>query len=229
MQDRIFAVLTGDVVDSEAMRAAGGPTVGEMLREAAEAAREALPGADLSAVDVFRGDSWQLVVAEPGWALRVALFLRAWVRAGGSPRPPYADTRVAIGIGTVRRLVPEHISESEGAAFVASGGALDGLGAGKPYRGCRLAVAGAETRLAAAGSAVASLLDAHVVGWTPKQAWALCGAWRGLTQAQIGETFGERFGESVSQVAVVHHLRAASFEALECALAWFENEMNNNI
>jgi hypothetical protein len=217
------AVLTGDFVDSEAMRAAGGPAVGELVRAAVEEAREVFPGVGLSRVDVFRGDSWQLLVEKPEKALRVALFLRAWVRARAVMRPPYGDTRIAIGLGAVRRVVAERVSESEGEAFMLSGAALDDLAAGKPFRGARFALAGEAERLGGAGPAVVALLDTLAQGWTPKQAWALCGAWRGLTQAAIGATFADAFGEAVAQPVAGNHLRAAAEEAVGVAVKWYES------
>jgi len=151
--------------------------------------------------------------------------VRAWTPA----RPPaYGDTRIAIGVGRVDRLVETRISESEGEAFVLSGHALDELGQGTPFRGARLAVASPEGSLSAA-PAMAALLDAVVRDWTPKQAWAVCGSFRGLTQTAIGEFFAEPFGESISQTVVVNHLRAASLDAVEVALEWFAHTLNTKI
>jgi hypothetical protein len=219
----IYAVLTGDLVGSVGMRAGGGPTVGELLRGASEGARTAFPQAGISAVDVFRGDSWQLYLEEAQWAGRVALFLRAWVRASGPSRVPYADTRVAIGLGAAGRLVPDRVSESEGQAFVASGSVLDSMIAGKPRRHARLGMAGLAAPEGPAADAALSLIDFVGGGWTPKQAWALCGLWRGLTQTEIGATFGERFGETISQHTVVGHLQSAGSEPLEIALDWLSH------
>lgn len=224
----IYAVLTGDVVDSEAMSAAGGPTVGSLLRGATAAAQGTFPEAGISAVDIFRGDSWQLYLENPAWAGRVAWFIRAWVRASGSPRSPFADTRLAIGLGTVSRLVPDRVSESEGEAFVVSGRALDALTSGKPRRGARWAIAGLGDITGAAGDAIVALADVVAGGWTPKQAWALCGAWQGLTQTEIGATFGPQFGEAISQMTVAAHLRAGGFEAMEVALDWLSQTIPKN-
>ncbi|HEX4159910.1 MAG TPA: hypothetical protein VHY79_15700 [Rhizomicrobium sp.] len=68
----------------------------------------------------FRGDAWQLLLAQPRWALRISLLIRAILRAESN-----VDTRIAIAIGGADEIVPDDISLSTGEAFTLSGRALD--------------------------------------------------------------------------------------------------------
>lgn len=212
------AVLTGDMVDSVKMRASGAPSTGVLLRRAAAVAREVLPEAGISELDVFRGDSWQLLVRDPAEALAVAIVLRAALRSEGPRRQPFWDTRVAIGIGPAEGLVEERLSESEGGAFQNSGQALDRLSDGPASRQPRmtLAVTGGKSQ-EAAGDIVVRLVDVIVRQWTPHQGRAFCGSLRELTHAEIGKYFDP----PISKQAVALHLERASEPAVRSACAWF--------
>lgn len=213
------AVLTGDIVDSVAMREAGAPAVGELMRGAVATAQETFPSAGISEVDVFRGDSWQLLVRDISQALAVAVVVRAWLRAQGPGKQPYWDTRVAIGIGTINRLVVDRLSESEGVAFQCSGRALDRLSEGPASGRPRMTlVTGEGDLLERAGDTVVLLLDALAKQWTPQQAAALCGSFRRWTHAKIGE----RFEPPITKQAVGVHLEKGAEKAVMAAVAWFQ-------
>ncbi|HKJ89198.1 MAG TPA: hypothetical protein VKA48_11915, partial [Gammaproteobacteria bacterium] len=95
----IYAVLTGDLVRSSTLSADELQRVQDGLRTAARELAVASWAADslvVGELDLFRGDSWQLLLRRPGPALRAALFLRSTLLAQG-----IADTRIAIGHGTV--------------------------------------------------------------------------------------------------------------------------------
>jgi hypothetical protein len=114
-----LAVLTGDIVKSSTLPEGGLAQVFEGL----DAAAAALAGWQDVAPRLTRarGDSWQAVCAAP-MALRAALAFRAGVRMTGKAH----DTRIglATGGGTVAGA---DLSDAEGAAFVASGRALDDM------------------------------------------------------------------------------------------------------
>lgn len=218
-EPHIHAVLTGDFVSSEAMQRTGDQTLGDLLRAATAEAGKIFDRAGLSEVDVFRGDSWQLLVRDPGEALAVGLFLRAWVRAQGPSQRPYWDTRVGLGLGRVERLDEARISESEGPAFVASGEALDALQEGPASQRPRFGVVGAPAGLPL--DLVASLVDTLVQHWTPKQAWAVIGRFSGDSHERIGRTFEP----PISKQAVRKHLDRAGEQVVFRACAWFRDSL----
>ncbi len=208
------AVLTGDIVDSTKRPDKAHPRdLSRTLREAAKAAAAAIPAAGLSTLDIFRGDSWQLLVKEPSHALRAALYVRTYIRGGEARGRISWDTRIAIGIGPVEWLDPNKISRSQGAAFVASGEALDGLVKSKRRMAMRVAGGGGSPGL----EAVVALLDALAGQWTAKQAWAIHGALAARTQAEIARSFVP----PVTQQTVAAHLDKANWDVLEIAFeAW---------
>ncbi|MCC5808166.1 MAG: hypothetical protein JJU00_17700 [Opitutales bacterium] len=207
------AVLTGDVVrSSEAGKAALRRLPG-LLRGAGKAAADILPDAGVSGIDIFRGDSWQIFVRDPSAALHAALLVRSFLLGGGARGEPAWDTRVAFGFGTVDRLDKRKVSRSQGAAFAASGAALDSLADSR----ARMAVAADEPGEPRAGTfarANVLLLDALVQNWTSKQAWAVHGAIRGQIQSDIGASFRP----PVAQSTVVRHLHSARWDVLETIL-----------
>ncbi len=168
-------------------------------------------------VDVFRGDSWQLIVVPPSRAFRVALSFRAILRhESGRAR---LDTRIGIGIGTVDFVPSDRISHGDGEAFRLSGAALERLG----RRGRRMAVSiPAEQRSDAteALGVIFGLVDALSKRWTGKQAFAVWGALRGRTQEEIGLGWKP---SPITQQAVAQHLDGAGWNAIDESIEYFEN------
>ncbi len=212
------AVLTGDVVRSNEAAPAALRLLPDHLRKAAKAAADNLPDAGVSAIDIFRGDSWQIHVRDPAAALAAALLVRSFLLGGGARGEPAWDTRIAIGLGPVDRLDKRRVSRSHGAAFAASGEALDALAGGRP----RMAVAAGGTepmRTGAFARTTIGLLDALVQNWTSKQAWAVHGALRGLIQNDIAATFRP----AIAQSTLVRHLHAARWDVVEDVLDVWRN------
>lgn len=157
---QFYAVLTGDIVKSTHRDAPPLEEVRATLAGAVHQAQSAW-GCVVGEVDVFRGDSWQLLLDAPGRALEIALLVRAALRWTCG-----MDTRVAIAVGPVDTIVADRISQSTGAAFLASGRLLDSMKSG------RLAIAQTPILQAhAAWIGVAfGLIDRQVSQWTRRQA-----------------------------------------------------------
>ena len=204
------AVLTGDIVGSSRLTASFRRELSGVLKRCAKDTRKAFPGAVPYDLSVFRGDAWQLIVSDPSAALRAALFFRAAV-VERSPAGARLDTRVAIGIERIDFVPAGQVAEGDGPAFRKSGAALDALGDQS-----RMTIAGpvANPPLAVA----VTLIDAIVQEWTAPQARAVKGRLRGLTQADIAESWPK----PISQQAVGRHLQRAHWAAVDPALAWAE-------
>jgi hypothetical protein len=215
---RLYAVLSGDIVESRRF-VDRGPAIRDAIKAAylrcAEAFPEALGG--MPAVDVFAGDSWQMLISSPAPALRVALCMRAQIKANEAL--PKVDTRVAIGIGAVEFIDAENLSESQGEAFMLSGGALERL----RDDGVRLGVAlPAEWSEREQGldpqetlDVMMTLLDAICGRWTPAQAGIVARALGGASQMKISSDL------EISQPSVSKALGAARWSDVEEVLDWW--------
>ena len=161
---RLIAVLTGDIVGSSGLAAADLSTLLDRIASAVGDFDTVRPGCMIGAADVFRGDSWQIAMADPGPALRFAVYLRAIAISSR-----LADTRISIGFGTADSLREDAISLSTGPAFETSGAGLDGM------KSHRLGMFFAEHDIGAsnAGKAIAALMDVVVGGWSADQAGAM--------------------------------------------------------
>jgi hypothetical protein len=107
------AVLTGDIIRSdETPNAVWNPHLKSALGEY---------GCDPDDWQVYRGDSFQLLLPDAREAFRTALFIRAALRSGAD-----CDARIAIGIGDVS-YQGDSVLESDGEAFARSGRLLTTL------------------------------------------------------------------------------------------------------
>lgn len=179
---KTYAVLTGDIIGSTKLGPERLEDAISLLRRLAKEFEHTHPESVVGQPDVFRGDSWQLCLKRPSLAVTAAVFIRAGFKADD------LDTRIGIGLGTVDRLHSERISESSGPAFAHSGRTLDKLG---KHRALALDGAGYLDVGGYARSPVdpliagVGLLDAHIARWTQREAVAVYGALRKLSQDKI--------------------------------------------
>ncbi len=110
----------------------------------------------------FRGDGWQCVFADPAFALRDTLILRATLSSLGKA----FDTRISIGIGSGWIAGTENLNAASGRAFELSGQGLDEIGQSR-----RFAVAWEDPpEEAPLIQAIFALADEISRNWTPGQA-----------------------------------------------------------
>lgn len=214
--NRLYAVLTGDLVRSSALDKAQLDAVRRVLFASAGALNQAdWAGGRLLRGDpeFFRGDAWQLLLIDPRWALRAAIYLRAVLLAQGS-----VDTRVAIGIGQVDSISRARVSLSRGQAFTLSGHALDQMSP----RFRMAAALPAEFQPSAQWlPVVMALCDCLIGRWQRRQAQiaSLIALYRSASHAEVGRLIKPR---SISQQAVSKSLTAAGWFGIEHALGQFE-------
>jgi hypothetical protein len=213
--DRIYAVLTGDVVGSRRLVADERQRLLTALTEAGKRLQVVFPQSVPYAPEIFRGDSWQFISTDPPGSLRQGLYFRALVKAG--MESARVDTRFSLGWGTIDFLPPEGLSAGAGQAFNVSGQGLDEMD-----RHAHLSIhfpPQFDPDLAMALKAVARLLDRIIQEWTDRQALAVSGALLGLTQGRIAE---KTFAGQITQQAVAQHLASAGWTAIQVGLAAFE-------
>lgn len=119
----IYAVLTGDLVDSAKLDPINLKMVIQSIKEGQSRFDQAYPGAMIGQVDIFSGDSWQVLMEHAHLSIRAVLYFRSLVKAIEGLK---ADTRIALAWGRIdeSNINPERISESTGEAFTISGRAL---------------------------------------------------------------------------------------------------------
>jgi hypothetical protein len=130
------AVLTGDLIDSTRAEASRIDHSMNLIQTAVPFLMAEAEGSRFSRFTRYRGDGWQIYLEDPGTAIWVAVYLNAVLRAD----PRSLPTRIAIGIGGIEHLGSTGLSAASGAAFIASGRALDKMAAGQT-----LALAGEKT------------------------------------------------------------------------------------
>lgn len=200
------AVLTGDLVGSSRLD----PASLQGARQTFEAASAEIAGwapkLVASTPDFFRGDSWQLLLTQPGFSLRAAFYIRASLKAGD----PDWDTRIAIGLGEVAKIDKGRTSLSSGEAFLLSGHALDAMGAAT-----NIIVSGQSS---AGLDVLARICSSMADDWSQKQAQAVCLALApdAPTQAEMAERLG------VTQQAVSKALASAKISAFLQAAQYCE-------
>ena len=167
--------------------------------------------------EIFRGDSWQLLLSPSNYALHAAFYIRAALKSGGR-----ADTRIGVGIGDVQTL-GSVLGQSDGPAFRLSGKALDGLKKSETLA-CLLAPAHftnaqTESLLNASLKFAARFTDE----WSMREAWAVLKVLEGKTQQSIAREWP---GGETSQQNVAAALRRAGWPQLNYLLAVFSKLMN---
>lgn len=215
IQGRLFAVLTGDIVDSSGLRKLGQQPVSTLIENTEMRVQKHFHPAIHGRIDVFRGDSWQMVVREPAAAVRIGLYIRALLKAYYE-----LDSRVSIGYGPVEYLPSDNISTGTGLAFTLSGQGLEECQ--KPIR-MNLSFPQPKGSWEEQGlTTIISLIDLLVVRWTPGQSRAVAGALIGLTQAEIADSWQP---DPVSQQAISQHLENAGWTHIKKALYFLEETL----
>lgn len=156
----IKGVITGDLVNSSHIATEWRQTVIDALNSCVK---------DFSSLttikmEMYRGDSFQVVVGNPELALSVAIALRAKLKASTPDKSEVLwDARLSLGIGDVS-FESENILTSDGEAFKLSGRAFDNIGKR------RLCISTPWKELDNNLDLVTRFADSIVSGWTEKQA-----------------------------------------------------------
>ena len=153
-------IITGDIVDSSRIKP---QNRGELLN-CLNIMGEELQCISSFTMEMFRGDSFQLLIEDPSAAMRIALLLRAGlIHHTPNKEDGIWDARISLGIGNVEFL-SENIVTSDGEAFQYSGRQLDGMGKQ------RLAVMTPWKDVNEELELSTSFIDDIINGWSSKQA-----------------------------------------------------------
>ncbi len=211
--NKIFAVITGDVVGSSKMKAEERKKLLNVLKSSFARLDEILGDEFIYfPFEIFRGDSFQGVLSKPELALKTAILIRAGIRNGIKTRVKDAvDARIAIGIGTIDFLPTEKGGEGDGEAYRNSGLLLDD----KKKSHQRIFIKTPWENINDELTTEFFLLDAIVSRWTNQQVEIVFEYFKGLTQEEMAEKF------NISQPAVRKRLNNLNIDALEMANSRF--------
>lgn len=123
LTQKLYSVITGDIVKSSRLSIEQHKKLVKVIRSCSKEIQKVFPGSLKYEPELFRGDSWQLLIKKPEEALSIALFYRAYLKANMNISK--IDARMAISVGTV-----DYVESSFGVgdAYKNSGKALDKKG-----------------------------------------------------------------------------------------------------
>jgi hypothetical protein len=204
------AVITGDIVRSR--NVVDLQVLLQVLKESIPEIEEQLN--TRMDIEIYRGDSFQIVVERPEHAVKVAILIRTKLRSktifseseeANISLDNLWDARVSIGIGEVDKPA-NRVVESTGEAFELSGKQLDSMKTSQD----RIRIASAWDSLNQQFEVMAKLGEAIISRWTLSSCEA---AYRhllfGETQKQIAQKL------NISQPAVHKRLSIANIDAIE--------------
>ncbi|MEO0897281.1 MAG: SatD family protein [Bacteroidota bacterium] len=210
----IYAVMTGDIVDSSLLTHQERASLLQLLDVVFAEIKEEEKAVKKS-FEIFRGDSFQGLLNDPGPALRLALKIRLKLIADKEKMHPNDwDARIAIGIGEVSYQA-EYVSTSDGPAFRYSGPILDEM-----KREDRIKITSFDAEFNEEMKVSCSLLDAVSSRWTSRQAAVMLEAMKGLKQGEIAAKLG------ISQPAISKMLTISHWDALESMMKRYETLVN---
>jgi hypothetical protein len=208
-----FAVLSGDIIESTVLSAQDVGKIRDAIRETVILFEHAWGDVVVGMPEFFSGDAWQLAMPDARLSLRLALLIRARLRANLN-----ADTRLAIGIGRVEDVHADNISLSSGEAFILSGRTLSKM---TIYSDLTLALPDRAGLLKDWLPATLHLCSDICRDWTRRQAeiTALAIADKDATHEQLAA----RLSPPVKKQTVTAALNSAHGRALSETLNIFEN------
>lgn len=210
--DKLYAIITGDIVASSRLSPNKRKMLHNVMVDSSKVLRDEFKDAVPMGVDIFRGDSWQLILSKPAKALRLALFYRAILRA--KMESHRFDTRMAIALGHVDFIPGNRVSEGYGEAYQLSGKALESM-----PKASNMSFVFPGMELEKVLNVVIQLIDSISSRWSDRQALAVTGALRGWKQEKIAEKWWKK---KVSQQAVAQHLSRAGWYSVEKGILFFE-------
>jgi len=198
--NKLYAVLTGDIVESQLLSSVELKIVLDRLREGAEQFEAVYPGSIYGRFDRFHGDSWQLVMPKRELSIRAAMYFLAKLAFEQDFK---AETRIAVAWGPVdlEAVDPNRVSESSGETFNLSVRTVNEM-----HHRDRICLAlepvdggWGDLKSAELLKAAVALADEVASRWSRKQAQAVGPALLGHDSEQIVEITG-RSSSSISVV-----------------------------
>lgn len=207
---KLYSVITADVVKSSKLSISKHKQLIEIIKKCSSEIQKVFPGTFQYTPEYFRGDSWQIVLKKPEYALAVVLFYRAFIRA--NMKISFLDARMAISLGTIDFVKK---SFGVGEAYKISGEALDLKGKR------RLKFIFNDKEISLLLDLIVENADFISSKWTVKQSQIIILALSGFNQLQIAKKI------KVSQQAISQQLDSAGWSVISRNLAFFHSTISN--
>ncbi len=183
----IKGVITGDIVGSSQIK----PEFRADLLTCLTTMEEELQCISPFRMELYRGDSFQLLVENPAMAAKIAILLRAGLICHTPNKDAGTwDARVSIGIGGID-FFSDNIVTSDGEAFMFSGRQLDNMGKR------RLSIKTPWQDVNEELEVSTAFADDIITGWSNKQAWMI---YLSLKQNSAKREVAEMSGTSIQNV-----------------------------
>ncbi|MCF8029613.1 MAG: hypothetical protein K9K39_01820 [Desulfohalobiaceae bacterium] len=213
---RSYAVVTGDVIGSSDLSGEARRRLHAVMVQGSRALRAAFGEFLPLEVDIFRGDSWQMLVSSPEKSLRLGLLYRLHLKTALDGA---VDSRMAVGLGAVSFVPGDRAGEGEGPAFRLSGRALERMPA---YTAMWLEADQDQDLDCELLRSAVILLDALAGEWTAKRALAVYGALHDMRQQDIARLWDP----PITQQTVAEYLTRARWQSVRQFLLLFEHRVS---
>lgn len=198
---KIVGVITGDLINSSVLNDKQKSFLKLELGRLTESHSDIL-----LPLQFYRGDSFQLMILKEK-AAWMAVMIEAIVF---STTGTWA--RLSIGIGTVTKIFPGNVLQSEGEAFQLSGHQMDKM----KEEGRLLKIALDNKRFQPILSAAFHLAESIIWGWKPGQAKIIAQIPFAKTQKEIAEKL------NISEAAVSKAIKTSNWSSIENFLNGYE-------
>ena len=218
MDEKIYAVVTGDLIGSRKLKDSGVSYV-DYLNKSLE-----YVGHDYQIpFFIYRGDSFQGVTADPSSALKDTIILRLKLISGFEvgEKYPRIDARIAIGLGKIDYFPNKNykIGEMDGEAFGYSGLQLDEIKKDKQ----NLTVKTPWSEINEELDIYCRIIDRLIARWSKKK----CEAVMYRLEGHILEQIGEKLDIDLSSVS--YRLKGTDYDVVGMIIQRYSKIINKKI
>lgn len=202
------AVVTGDIINFTALTAGKRQ---QLIEETDTLLKSWIK--DEADADIFRGDSYQLLLQDPTIAMQRCIQLICWFKMHSTDHTNIG-TRISVGIGEVA-YKGKTVLSSDGEAFHLSGRNFD-----KMKDGQLLTIHTGEPEHDETIKVILAFINKIIAQWTVAQAQVIFEILNNQTQQEIAKELG------VSQPSINSRIKNANWKEIEMALTFIAKIAN---
>ncbi len=217
-----YSVVTGDIIGSSAVKENRKQLLSALKKTFKEITLE-IPESIEKPFEIFRGDSFQSLIKQPGKSLLISILIRAKLKSLAFKSKNKSvenklDARMAIGVGGIE-FKADKVVESDGEAFNFSGKLLDEIKKG----GQNLKIKTPWNNVNDELEIESYFIDTIINKWTVEQAEAV---YLKLLKNETQQVMAKKL--SISQPAVRKRIISANLKSVEMFIKRFEKLLADN-